>query len=142
MSLAVETGQIVDDGATVRLPDFIVRFTPAQQSLVDRLISQIQADPINTPSVKDSAGLIGADVLQALFDAGTLIQVSPDVLFDAETLESLTGQVRDFVNQHGSITVAQARDLLNSSRKYVLALLEYLDEQKVTKREGDARTLR
>ena len=44
--------------------------------------------------------------------------------------------------EQGSITVAQARDLLGASRKYVLALLEYLDEQRITRRNGDERILR
>ncbi|MCD6230263.1 MAG: SelB C-terminal domain-containing protein, partial [Dehalococcoidia bacterium] len=35
---------------------------------------------------------------------------------------------------HGSITVAQVRDLFGTSRKYALALMEYLDKQKITRR--------
>jgi selenocysteine-specific elongation factor len=38
--------------------------------------------------------------------------------------------------------VAEARDLLQSSRKYVLPLLEWLDTQKITRRVGDDRILR
>ena len=42
----------------------------------------------------------------------------------------------------GSVTVAEVRDMFGSSRKYVLALLEHLDEQKITRRVGDERVLR
>jgi selenocysteine-specific elongation factor len=40
------------------------------------------------------------------------------------------------------MTVAQVRDRFNTSRKYALALMEHLDEQKVTRRVGDERVLR
>jgi selenocysteine-specific elongation factor len=38
--------------------------------------------------------------------------------------------------------VGQVRDGFNTSRKYALALLEYLDDQRITKRVGDERVLR
>ena len=46
------------------------------------------------------------------------------------------------VVRNDKITVAEARTLLNSSRKYVLPLLEYLDQQRITRRTGDERVLR
>jgi selenocysteine-specific elongation factor len=44
--------------------------------------------------------------------------------------------------REGKITVAETRDLLGTSRRYVLALLEHLDASGVTRREGDYRVLR
>ena len=43
---------------------------------------------------------------------------------------------------NGSVTVAQLRDKMGASRRPVLALLEHLDSQRVTRRVGDARVLR
>jgi selenocysteine-specific elongation factor len=42
---------------------------------------------------------------------------------------------------HGKITVAEVRDLFGTSRRYVLALLEHLDRERVTRRVGDERVL-
>jgi selenocysteine-specific elongation factor len=39
------------------------------------------------------------------------------------------------------MTVAEFRDVLNTTRKYALPLLEYLDSNKVTMRIGDIRKL-
>jgi selenocysteine-specific elongation factor len=50
--------------------------------------------------------------------------------------------VVDHMKSHGQITVAEVRDLFHTSRKYALALMEYLDEQKITRRIGDQRVLR
>lgn len=142
LDFAVQTGLAAGDGATLRQPDHAIRFSAAQQKAVDGLLAAIRANPISTPSVKDAAASVGADALQALFDLKTLIQVSPDVLFDAETYADLVRQVEEFIAKNGSITVGQARDLFNTTRKYVLALLEHLDATGVTKRVGDQRVLR
>jgi selenocysteine-specific elongation factor len=45
------------------------------------------------------------------------------------------------MEQHGKITLAEYRDLLNTSRKYAVLILEYLDQQKITKMVDDARIL-
>jgi selenocysteine-specific elongation factor len=45
------------------------------------------------------------------------------------------------IKQEGSITVAQVRDHLQTSRKYALALMEHLDERRITQRVGDKRVL-
>jgi selenocysteine-specific elongation factor len=49
--------------------------------------------------------------------------------------------VRQQIGATGNVTVAQFRDHFGSSRKYALALLEHLDERKITRRAGDARVL-
>jgi len=49
-----------------------------------------------------------------------------------------TGEIKS----RGKVTVAEIRDLFHTSRKYALALMEYLDTQKITRRVGDARVLR
>jgi selenocysteine-specific elongation factor len=51
-------------------------------------------------------------------------------------------QIRQFIATEGSISLAQARDLFNTSRKYVQAVLEEMDAQRMTRREGDVRVLR
>jgi selenocysteine-specific elongation factor len=73
-------------------------------------------------------------------ETGLLVQLSEDVVFRSVDYQTL---VREIVTQleGGPATVAQIRDRLGSSRKYVLALLEHLDHQGVTVREGDLRRL-
>ena len=84
----------------------------------------------------------GEDVVLALVETGQLVRLSPDVLLLSETYNHLVGWVKGYITQHGSVNVAQVRDAFNTSRKYALALLEYLDDQRITKRTGDERVLR
>jgi len=139
---AADAGVVVASGAAVRLPTHAVKFSAAQQSKVDALLADFRRDPRNTPSFKDSAVRVGDEALAALVEQGELIQVSPEVLFLADTYTALVEQIKIHLHARGQITVAEVRDLFSTSRKYALALMEHLDAQGITKRVGDERVLK
>ena len=140
--LAVTSGLLVESAAFVRAPDFAVTFTPDQQRAIDSLMAKFRAAPHATPSVKEAEAAVGTDVLAALLEQGKLIKLSEDVLFLPQTFSAMVERIRQHIQQNGSVTVAQVRDLFDTSRKYALALLEHLDAKGVTKRVGDERVLR
>jgi selenocysteine-specific elongation factor len=139
---AVGEGRLVDEEATLRLPEHRVEFSADQQRQVQELLAAFRKNPYTTPSVADSEAIVGTEVLRALIQQGELVQVSEDVLFLRETYEEMVKQVIEHIQERGSIAVAQVRDMFAASRKYALALMEHLDECKVTKRVGDERVLR
>ncbi|MCX7854705.1 MAG: SelB C-terminal domain-containing protein, partial [Anaerolineae bacterium] len=141
MARAAAEGLVADEAATVRLPGHEVRFSPQQQQAVDDLLAQFRAAPYATPSVKEAAARVGEEVLGVLLARGDLVQVSPEVLFLRETYQEMVERIRAHIRQHGSITLAQVRDLFQTSRKYAQALLEYLDGVGITRRVGDERVL-
>jgi selenocysteine-specific elongation factor len=49
--------------------------------------------------------------------------------------------VKNYLLENGTLTLSEFRDHFQTSRKYAVAALEYLDEKGVTKRKGDARVL-
>jgi selenocysteine-specific elongation factor len=67
--------------------------------------------------------------------------VSGDVVFAAAIYDEMVARVISRIKAQGQITLAEVRDMFQTSRKYAQALLEYLDGQKVTRRVGDARVL-
>ncbi len=142
LTRAAEQGVVAAAGALVRLPNHAVKFTPAQQASVNALLADFRRDPYNTPSVKDCAARLGDEVLIALVEQGVLVQLSADVLLLAETYAAMVERVRAYLQAQGKMTVAEARDLFSTSRKYALALMEHLDAQGVTKRVGDERVLK
>jgi selenocysteine-specific elongation factor len=139
---AVEAGLIASQAALVRLPEHVVTFTTAQQARVDALLADFRRDPYNTPLPKDCAARVGEDVLAALVDLGSLVQVSPDVVFLPETYQTMLDRIKTHLRANGKITVAEVRDLFKTSRKYALALMEHLDASGVTRRVGDERVLK
>ena len=142
MARASSEGALVEDETTVRLPDHAVRFSPDQQEAIDRLLRDYRRAPYTTPSYKDSAAAVGEDVLLALVEIGQLVRLGPDVLLLPDTYSELVDWVKEYITKNGSVNVGQVRDGFNTSRKYALALLEYLDDQRITKRVGDERVLR
>jgi len=124
------------------LPEHRVCFSPEQETAVQRLIKQFATAPFAPPSVKECQAEVGEEVFAALLDSGDLIQVSAEVVFRREDYEAMMRQVRQAITQKGAITLAEVRDLLGTSRKYVQALLEHLDSIGVTMRVGDSRQLK
>jgi selenocysteine-specific elongation factor len=144
VALAVTNGLLVESAALLRAPHFAVTFSADQQRAIDGLLARFRNAPYATPSVKESEAAVGADVLMALLDQGQLIKISDDVLFLPQTLAGMIERVREHLQTNGthSVTAAQVRDLFDTSRKYAVGLLEYLDAKGVTRRVGDERVLR
>jgi selenocysteine-specific elongation factor len=142
LAAACAQGKVADTGQGVRLPDHEPRFSPEEERGVAGLLAQCARDPYNTPSVKMCIEAVGQPVYAALLDQGRLVQVSGEVVLLSETYEIMVARVREVLAQEGTLTVAEARDMFGTSRKYVLALLEHLDAQGITQRVGDERRLR
>lgn len=141
MELLTGMGKLVEEGAIVRLPQHTIRFTPQQQAAVNRLLAQFAAAGVNSPSVKESKAAVGEEVYSALLDLGLLHPLNEEVVYATAEYEQLTNQLKSYLQAHGTIDAAQARDLLATTRKYAIALLEHLDELKITRRVGDKREL-
>ena len=86
---AIQRGQ--QEGAlavtenTVRLAAHQVKFAPAQQAAVDKLLADFRRAPYNTPLPKDVAAAVGDEVMQALIEGEQLTRLSPEVILLAGT---------------------------------------------------------
>ena len=134
--------RLVQAGDFVARPDHRITFTPAQQARVGALLSAFRRQPATPPSMADSIAMTDAEIISALLYQGVLVRLSEDVLLLGETYEAMVAGIVAHIKAHGSMTVAQVRDQFNTSRKYALALMERLDELKITRRVGDERVLR
>jgi selenocysteine-specific elongation factor len=100
------------------------------------------AAPYAPPSVKECQAEVGEDIFSALREFGDLVAISEEVVFHKTDYETMVEKIRQALQQKGQISLAEVRDLLNTSRKYAQALLEHLDAIGVTVRDGDFRRLR
>ncbi len=119
-----------------------VKFTPEQQVKVDALLSDFRDAAYNTPLPKDIVAKVGDDVLMTLIEGGKLTRLSNEVILLSETYGAFLEWLRQYLGQNETVTIAQVRDTFKTSRKYALALLEYTDQQRITRRVDDARILR
>ena len=125
----------------VRLPEHEVRFTSDQQSSVDALLHQLQEAPFSPPGRAEIEAVVGAEATAALIDQGILVKISDTLLFSRDAYAEAIGRILAHLRAQQTITVAEARDLLGTTRRYMLALLEHLDERRITRRVGDDRVL-
>jgi len=129
-------------GAKLRLVGHEVRFSEEQQRKITTLLEQFDAAPYTPPSVKQSFELIGEELLAALLETGQLMQLGEDVLLQPKRFDEMKDAVITHIQTHGNISLAELRDMFDTSRKYAVAVLEQLDQGGVTIRQGDVRKLR
>ena len=138
----VAENAIVEAGSALAIVGHEIKLDSGQQARVQELMRRFADSPYSPPSVKECQAEVGEDVVAALVELGQLKQLTPDVVFKTEDFERMVSKIRAFIAEKGQMTVADARDLFDSSRKYMLALLEHLDAIGVTIREGDFRKLK
>jgi selenocysteine-specific elongation factor len=134
--------KVTEGGTWVAWTGHEIKFDGLQREAVKKIMDRCAANPYSPPTVKEMQALAGEELVSALVDQGELVQVSPEVAFRRADYELQVRKIRDHIQNHGRISVAEARDLFNSSRKYILPLLEYLDSNGVTVRDGDFRRLK
>ena len=70
-----------------------------------------------------------------------LVQVSEQILFTPAVVEEMTSWVKNYLLENGTLTLSEFRDYFKTSRKFAIAVLEYLDARGITRRKGDTRVL-
>ena len=89
----VNKGTIKLSDGFLSLPSNVIKYSPAQTRRVELLLSQIDEDPYNPPSVKEVKELLENDLYQSLIDRRILIQVSQDVVFRKSEYEHMLDYV-------------------------------------------------
>jgi len=119
-----------------------IRFNEAEQVKVKTLMRKFEANPYAAPSVKECQSEVGDEIVNALIELKELVTVSADVIFRKTDYDEMVEKLRASLQQKGQITLAEVRDLFNTTRKYAQALLEHLDSNGITTRDGDFRRLK
>lgn len=140
----VKSAAVVVDESVVRLPSHRVSFTSEQDARVQQFLGELAAQPFSPPALDDLAVRFALDdeLLAALTAQGKIVRVTETIAFSADAFAALRERITRHLREHGAVSVAEVRDLLGTSRKYALALMEYFDQQRLTRRVGDTRVLR
>jgi len=131
------SGELIDDGATLRLPQFRMTLDPARRAAADQYLASIRAQPYTPPGPHEHG--LDPETLAALEHLGEVTKVADGVYFAPEAWDGLVQGTLAFIDGNGSLTLSQFRDHFGTSRKYAQAALEYLDQLKYTRRVGDDR---
>ncbi len=138
----VSTGGYKKQGPFILEAGFEPALTGEQKKIAEELLERLRFDRQNQST---NGGAVKSDeekeVLHFLILAGQVVDVSSDFFLPKQDFEDLSGQVRDLIQMEGKTTAARVRDVLGSSRKLVIPLLEKLDTLGITRRVGDERVL-
>ncbi len=134
-------------GSFVCLPAFAPKLSGADEKFLQTMIEAIREGGFQPPALEAIPG--GAQVdrkrrerLATLAAAlGELVPIAPKMYLHRDSENALREKVAGLIEANGQATVADIREALDSSRKFVVPFVEYLDRVGFTKRVGDHREL-
>jgi selenocysteine-specific elongation factor len=119
-----------------------------EKGLVKRVEEAILRGKLQPPSPKELSEEWSEEeervlaVFEYLAHEGMLVKIKSGMYFHRIHFENLKGELINFLKSHKEITTSQFKELTGASRKYVIPLIEYFDQMKLTLRLGEKRILR
>jgi len=135
--------EFVKVGNTIRRVTHQRALPPPLMAAAAKLRTTLAAKPFDPPSRKqlepDSAS---HQALRFLIETGEAVEINAEVVLTSDSLKRMTNLISQFIRNKGAATVSQLRQELGCSRRVIVPLLEQLDRDGVTQRNGDIRKLR
>jgi len=140
---AESAGELAVSHDRIMLPGRKPVLNSGQTKIAEALHQEVRSGGFNPPSLVDLKERVKAkdteEVIVYLTEQGQVTRIGDDLIISADVLAEAASRTRGHLRILGRITVAEFRDLLGTTRKYALPLLEWMDEQKITRRSGDER---
>jgi selenocysteine-specific elongation factor len=136
------------EGNLLRLASHKIHLRDEERSMMDKIRKVLSENPLSPPDLKQVEKDLGIartklnDVIRVMEREKSVVRVATDLYFLSECVDKVKGLLYKYLSEHNEITAATFRDLLGSSRKYTIPLLEYLDREGITVRTGDTRRLK
>ncbi len=131
---------IVADKNIIKKADFEIVYTPEQQKIKEDILSRVKKEALTPSLVKDYIDTPQKQaVLDGLLEEEKVIKVSEELIYDKDIIFKIQQEVQQILEDKKELQMADIRDKYELSRKFVIALLEYFDRVKITKRVGDKR---
>lgn len=80
-------------------------------------------------------------IITELVRQDALVKAAPGIYMGKQEWEKAVFVLKNHLDTHPDISLAEYRDLLGTSRKYAVMLLDAFDQRKITKKQGDVRIL-
>ncbi|MEL7566018.1 MAG: selenocysteine-specific translation elongation factor [Dehalobacterium sp.] len=142
-----EKEMIKGENQNLATRDFEVKITPQLAMAIKSIEEELLTEPFSPPGWDELAekavlsGEIKNEIFAWLLNNHIVVKISDEVIYHSKAFSDAQDIIGSYIKENGSIQLAQTRDLLKTSRKYALPLLEYLDQVKFTRRKGDFRVL-
>src|SRR3989449_4089486 len=135
-------------GELVKKAGSEIALLPEEAKAKEQIEAAFASAGLAVPSVKEVLAKLTVEakrtekLLQILLREKNLVRVSPELVFHRQALSDLREQLTSYKKAKGGrISVPVFKELTGITRKYAIPLLEYLDRERVTRREGDERVI-
>jgi selenocysteine-specific elongation factor len=148
VDMLIQEKLIAREENLVRLSSHQVQLGGQEKTLMDKITKILGEQPLAPPDLKEIEKQAGVtrtrlnEVIRLLERDGSVVRVTSDMYFLSAAIDQLRTLLRKFLAEKGEMPAAAFRDLIGSSRKYTIPLLEYFDRDGLTIRVGDVRRLK
>jgi selenocysteine-specific elongation factor len=130
-------------GTAIRRASHRPVLPPELQAAGAKIRAMLAGNPLDPPSRKDLAPDPGSQqALRFLIETGEVVEINIEIAMSADSMKRATEMIRQFIRAKGPTTTSDLRQMLGNSRRVAIPLLERLDREGVTLRQGDKRVLR
>jgi selenocysteine-specific elongation factor len=149
LSAYADDGRLIGHAGYFAALGFTPKLTVEQRALFESLVPVEESNPLLPAAFEDAAaavkrasGIAGAGkAFDMLLARGSLVKIG-EALYRGTQIAQIRARLEEFFRTNQRMTASEFRDLLGTSRKYAVPLLEWLDARGITLRSGDHRTLR
>lgn len=140
-AVIVEAGAVRRAGHAVAFDERKERTRQAVLALYERASLQPPGTDGAIASLAEQGLDDAAAVIASLVETGDLVSLSHELLLHRRVLDDAQARLIPFLKTPDGVTVAQVREILGTTRKYAVPLLELFDRRGLTVRRGDVRIL-
>lgn len=140
----IKTDKIDLKKGIIFLPSRKPKISSQQEVLISKILKILKDNPTNPPNEKTLISQIAGskEIIDFLIQEEEIIKISDGILLESKNYDIMKNKLIDFLKINGSISIAQVRELLGISRKYIIPLLNKMDEEKITQRKENVRILK
>ena len=148
LGLFLREGRVKYTAGRYALAEFSVRLTKRQSALREELLARFRQGGMEPDTMEAVLSTLppkdqpeARQILESSLTSGQLVRLSPELCWHRDVWQSALDTLRSLCAANVTVTLAELRDALGTTRKYALLFLEACDRRRITLREGDLRRL-
>ncbi len=144
-NLLASLKEVTIDKELIRLASFHVTLSQVDETLKTKILLLIEKNGFQPPTKEDLCQSLHTeqkkitDILNLLAKEGNLVRINESIYLSSKVYKSMIEKLKAFYSKKSEMTVSEFRDILNTTRKYAVPIIEYLDSHSITMRIGDIR---
>lgn len=143
----IDEGYIQQKGESICISGFTVQLNSVQKDIKKDIYKIMHKNKFLPPKKEEVLESLNYDkrdieqIFEYMVDSKIVIKIKEGIYLSKESYDESLIYLKEYIKKNGSINASEYRDLLGTNRKMAIALLEYFDSNKITKRIDDKRIL-